>query len=1482
MTLMTFPFSLALMLAFSLSAFAQNVITTIAGADFSFPTQPLPALRAPIGTAGAVAVDTRGNFFVVDIDNNLVLKIDAQGTLSIFAGNGLYGFSGDGGPATLASLNDPSGVAVDSSGNLYIADASNHRIRKVTPDGIISTVAGTGDAGYTGDRGPAPAATLDTPSGIAVDRQGNLIIADTNNNVIRKVSGGTITTIAGTGDADYDGDGGPATDAAFDYPVAVAVDQVGNVYVADYNNYVVRKISAGNGRISTYAGNGDYDFAGDGGPASKASLKAPNDVAVDSAGNLFIADTDDSRIRMVTPGGIISTVAGKGSATGFSGAFSGDGKAATAAELNNPNAVAVDNAGSLYVSDGDNYRVRKVTGGIISTVAGNGSYSFAGDGDAATGTVMSGPSDVVVDPAGNIYIADTYNNRIRKISTNGIMSTVAGTGDPAYSGDGGPATAAALNGPFGLALDAAGNLFVADTQNLRIRKIGLDGRISTVAGNGVADYTGDGGPAIIASIDTPYGIALDQSGNLFIADSNNNVIRKVTPGGTISTIAGKNREGFSGDNGPATSALLNFPNMVAFDAAGNLYIADTGNNRIRKVSTAGIITTVAGSAQKGSTGDGGPATAASLNEPQGVRVDSSGQIFISDTSNHKIRKVSGGIITTIAGKGADDFSGDGGLAINAALSLPNAVTLDAAGNLLIADFGNDRVRAILAAAPPVRVAPIQLQFTASSGGSIPASQSILADSIPGLVSVVQVTSTPAGWLKASVVTGSTPLLIDITADPSKLAQGSYSGSVTITTANGSPRSSTVNVSFAVSAALPPKLTVDKQSLSFPFTQGGQARSQTFVISNAGGGSLSFTATAQTSSGGGWLSVVPASGQVPAAAPASVSVTASPAGLAPGTYAGSVTISAGSDVQTVRVTMTISAIAQAILLSQSGLSFLGISQGGVVPPQTFGVINIGTGVVNWTVKKSTLSGGPDWLLIGNASGSTDASASSVPNVSVSVNPAILAAGKYYGLVEVDAPNAANSPQFVTIFLQVLPAGADLGAVTQPSELLFTSSAANGSPGSQTATIYNLAGSTKTFRSSVTTDAGVRAAILPSEGTLVPQVPQRITVQPFTDGAAPGVYKGLATFQFSDGRTGTLRFSVVVPAKGSGSGAERGATGCNPTQLLTALTTLGQAFAVSAGWPVALGIDVKDDCGTPLEAGSVQVSFSNGDVPISLQSLKGGKWAATWQTGGGTAPVVLKIQAADSRGTLRGERQIDGKLQAQTDPPVFEKRGVVSAASLQSFAPIAPGEIISIFGDRLADNVAQSPGAPLPEQLASTTVLIGGQIAPLFYVSQNQVNALVPTSIKPNTTYQVLVQRGLTYSQPISIDVGPAQPAAFQSGGSAIAVAYRGSVAPFLVSSASPATAGDVLVIYCAGLGPTDPPVPDGVASPSFPLAQTKSPVTVTIGGQNAGVQFAGLAPGFVGLYQVNAVVPAGIAAGESVPLVLSVAGQSGPPASLAVR
>jgi uncharacterized protein (TIGR03437 family) len=394
--------------------------------------------------------------------------------------------------------------------------------------------------------------------------------------------------------------------------------------------------------------------------------------------------------------------------------------------------------------------------------------------------------------------------------------------------------------------------------------------------------------------------------------------------------------------------------------------------------------------------------------------------------------------------------------------------------------------------------------------------------------------------------------------------------------------------------------------------------------------------------------------------------------------------------------------------------------------------------------------------------------------------------------------------------------------------------------------------------------------------------RILVQPLSFFTTPT--SNLLSFQFSDGRVRTVKLTFLPAGPGTPNptNAKREAS-CSPTMLLPALTSLGQSFAVSAGWPVALAVDVRDDCGTPHTSGSVTVSFSDGEPPLALQSLKDGTWQATWQTrSSGLAPVILNVNATNPQLQISGSRQIDGSFNSQKDPPTLTQGSVGSAASFVPYAALAPGGIISIYGDRLADNTASNQTLPLPTSMGNAQVIIAGQSVPLFYVSQTQVNALVPFGLTPNTTHQILIERGLTYSQPVPIDVGPAQPAPFLIAAKyAIAVAYRGTDS-FLVTSAQPATAGDVLVIYCAGLGVTDQPVVDGAASPVSPLAQTKVPVTATIGGQPAPVSFAGLTPGLVGLYQVNAQVPAGTPTGDTVPLILSVAGQTSPPSALPVR
>lgn len=329
----------------------------------------------------------------------------------------------------------------------------------------------------------------------------------------------TITTIAGCGycSPPNNGNGGPATSAFLNNPYGVAVDAKGNIYIADSGNGRICKVSA-NGVITTVAGSAPNGMCcGDGGPATSAELNQPNSVAVDAAGNIYIAETDNDRIRKVSLDGIIRTVAGGGSTLG-------DGGAATSAKLAFPGAVTLDAAGNLYIADTGNQRIRKVsTKGIITTVAGTGNCCSFGDGGPATSAYLAGPSDVAVDAKGNLYIADTA--RILKVDTNGTITTLAGNDSLGYLGDGGPAIFAELDFPAGLALDSIGNVYVADHFNNRIREILIDGTIMTIAGTGPENFSGDGGPAISAGLWSPAGIALDGAGNILVADSGNLRIR---------------------------------------------------------------------------------------------------------------------------------------------------------------------------------------------------------------------------------------------------------------------------------------------------------------------------------------------------------------------------------------------------------------------------------------------------------------------------------------------------------------------------------------------------------------------------------------------------------------------------------------------------------------------------------------------------------------------------------------------------------------------------------------------------------------------------------------------------------------------------------------------------------------------------------------------------------------------------------------------
>ncbi len=575
-----------------------------------------------------------------------------------------------------------------------MAEYGNHIIRKITPAGVVRTFAGKPGVGSSinGVRG---AATFNNPIGIGIDNGNNLYVTEYTGNLIRKITPtGVVTTLAGNGTAvSYDDTG---TAAGFYQPYDIAMASNGNLYVVDYGTHVIRKITSG-GVVTTLAGSATVSGDADGTGAS-ARFSNPMFMALDNSNNIYLADASNHIIRKITPSAVVTTV------TGSSGDTGADNGPVYQALYNAPRAITIAANASMLVTDSTNHMVRKIVDiasgrgspsgtpdtlpdGTVTTFAGNG-VAAATDGTGSDAN-FNAPSGGDFDSGGNLFIADTGNHNIRKITPAGVVTTFAGTGGAGAVDDTG--TAASFSSPTDIAIDSSNNLFVTDTGNHNIRKITPAGVVTTFAGTGSSGSTNATGTS--ASFNAPAGIGIDSSNNLYVADTANHTIRKITTGAVVTTLAGSAGNADS-TNGTGAAARFSSPTDIVMAGTGDLYVTDTGNHTIRKVTTGGVVTKLAGTT--GVAGDvDATGTAAKFSSPGYITVDPDDSLFVSDTGNHIIRKVTlAGVVTTPTGSSGDTGM-DNGPIYSSLYSSPKGLAINSSNcNILVGDYGNNTVRKI--------------------------------------------------------------------------------------------------------------------------------------------------------------------------------------------------------------------------------------------------------------------------------------------------------------------------------------------------------------------------------------------------------------------------------------------------------------------------------------------------------------------------------------------------------------------------------------------------------------------------------------------------------------------------------------------------------------------------------------------------------------------------------------------------------------------
>lgn len=633
--------------------------------------------KAGFSRPASIAVDASGNAYVADTDAQTIRKIAPDGFVSTFAGSVEKPGSSNG-QGSAARFSGPEGIAVDTLGNVYVADAQNAAVRKITPDGTVTTFAGQPGIRGAAD-GPAASSLFHSPVGIAVDPNGAVWVSDSWNQTIRRIANGQVTTVAGATGVAGSADGTGST-ARFHLPTGIGVDNAGNVYVADFTNHTIRKVTPA-GVVTTIAGSagqsGDTDGTG-----SAARFASPTGVAADAAGNVWVADQTNATIRKITPAGVVTTFAGSPDGVGSTDGVGG------AARFFLPKQLTVDASGRIWVADTGNATIRRITpAAAVTTIAGSANRSGFQNGSGATAR-FNAPQQLALEPSGPLVVADFGNHVIRRIATDGAVSTLAGTPGTPGTTDG-AAASARFRSPLGVAVDAAGNAIVADWENHTIRKVTPGGAVTTIAGSPGVLGSSDGTGAA-ARFNGPRAVATAADGTIYVTDHQNHTIRRITQAGVVTTLAGTPGQAGNAD-GVGAAARFTFPHGLAIDNDGNLVVTDWGNHMIRKVTPGGVVTTLAGSPGVGGVADG-VGSAARFNGPQGVVVDASGDMWIADSWSHTIRRLSPDrSVTTAAGMPVGVGSRDGWGATSR-FSNPIGVAVDDDARVYVADTLNHSIR----------------------------------------------------------------------------------------------------------------------------------------------------------------------------------------------------------------------------------------------------------------------------------------------------------------------------------------------------------------------------------------------------------------------------------------------------------------------------------------------------------------------------------------------------------------------------------------------------------------------------------------------------------------------------------------------------------------------------------------------------------------------------------------------------------------------